>query len=829
MSQDIQYFRPCTSTGDNSIRQDMGSRGKRYFNNSSGSDDDQRRSKHPRSNYEKPLEEVVNDLALSSSLPTFKKDIEAAVERITKDYAANKARIRRIIRKCVIRAPQHLTVYSTLVGVLNSSIPAFGAEFVEHLIKVLCDYVKYLNWIDVEILVILICDLVNSRCVSADSCFSFLESFFHASQDENISQVGRDYYVYLILLAIPWVAGAFVEEIKVEFEDFLGKIDRYMKSRPSLDYVSIISVWNSDEMPPQKEYLESLWSQILGLKKDGWKISYFARYQDDFVTILRTATPHKLPLFTPCVFKNPSKYPSPKVVFRIYGKENLLAKNMNLPECESIERFLLEQDLVWIIEKNYQQKKECAHLLVSFRKREEVSLDFLIVEVLFGKIFQLPKPRCAQIFYSSLLIELCHSWPNTIPQVVAQATQMICDNLDTMNMTCFDRFVDWLSFHLCHFKFLWSWENWINCGELNPLAPQRMFFTELLCDCLQLSYHERLVEVLPTALHKLIPEVPLPKNKFSGSGADRLPGASIAQHLTQALKEKCTPEDVHAILMDCPYPDDDMDMPFNPLKIEVLTTAVLVSGSRSISHTVAILIKYMSVFKEFAADSKEAQIHLLQTLHEVWFANEQRIMIVVDKMLKMQIIQSLAVIEWIFSEKMRGNLMRFTLICLFIYSVQKSVECEFCYFYIRHYVWQIVYSMTTRLSRSIKQIQEELDKKQAEEGTMSSASSDGERSSEVSAIQLKLSAAQELQKAVIFTLLQKVIILLSEHLLQSDAEDRDSHTGWFKAIQGRMIQIFNIEHKSIINYADELSSYLFTSDIDAVITEPFFNYLTMLK
>ncbi|KRX70508.1 Nuclear cap-binding protein subunit 1 [Trichinella sp. T6] len=780
------YRRPCTSTGDNSIRQDMGSRGKRYFNNSSGSDDDQRRSKHPRSNYEKPLEEVVNDLALSSSLPTFKKDIEAASLFLS-----------------VIRAPQHLTVYSTLVGVLNSSIPAFGAEFVEHLIKVLCDYVKYLNWIDVEILVILICDLVNSRCVSADSCFSFLESFFHASQDENISQVGRDYYVYLILLAIPWVAGAFVEEIKVEFEDFLGKIDRYMKSRPSLDYVSIISVWNSDEMPPQKEYLESLWSQILGLKKDGWKISYFARYQDDFVTILRTATPHKLLLFTPCVFKNPSKYPSPK--------------NMNLPECESIERFLLEQDLVWIIEKNYQQKKEWferggegrgdAHLLVSFRKREEVSLDFLIVEVLFGKIFQLPKPRCAQIFYSSLLIELCHSWPNTIPQVVAQATQMICDNLDTMNMTCFDRFVDWLSFHLCHFKFLWSWENWINCGELNPLAPQRMFFTELLCDCLQLSYHERLVEVLPTALHKLIPEVPLPKNKFSGSGADRLPGASIAQHLTQALKEKCTPEDVHAILMDCPYPDDDMDMPFNPLKIEVLTTAVLVSGSRSISHTVAILIKYMSVFKEFAADSKEAQIHLLQTLHEVWFANEQRIMIVVDKMLKMQIIQSLAVIEWIFSEKMRGNLM----------SVQKSVECEFCNFYIRHYVWQIVYSMTTRLSRSIKQIQEELDKKQAEEGTMSSASSDGERSSEVSAIQLKLSAAQELQKAVIFTLLQKVIILLSEHLLQSDAEDRDSHTGWFKAIQGRMIQIFNIEHKSIINYADELSSYLFTSDIDAIV------------
>ncbi|KRY76831.1 Nuclear cap-binding protein subunit 1 [Trichinella pseudospiralis] len=782
----------------------MCSRGKRYFNASSGSDDDQRRSKHLRSSYEKPLEEVVNDLALSSSLPTFKKDLEAAVERIAKDYPANKARIRRIIRKCVIRAPYHLTVYSTLVGVLNSSIPAFGTEFVEHLIKVLCDYVKYLNWIDVEILVILICDLVNSRCVSADSCFSFLESFFHASQDENISQIGRDYYVYLILLAIPWVAGAFVEEIKVEFEDFFGKIDRYMKCRSSLDYVSIISVWNTDEMPPQKEYLESLWSQILSLKKEGWKISYFDRYQDDFVSILRTATPHKLPSFTPCVFKNPSKYPSPKVVFRIYGKENFLDKDVNLPDCESIERFLLEQDLIWIIEKNYQQKKECAHLLVSFRKREEVSLDFLIVEVLFGKIFQLPKPRCAQIFYSSLLIELCHFWPNTIPQVVAQATQMICDNLDTMNTTCFDRFVDWLSFHLCHFKFLWSWENWINCVELNPLAPQRMFFTELLCNCLQLSYHERLVEVVPTALHKLIPEVPLPKNKFSGSGADRLPGASIAQHLTQALKEKCTPEDVHAILMDCPYPDDDMDMPFNPLKIEVLTTAVLVSGSRSISHTVAILIKYMSVFKEFASDSKEAQLHILQTLHEVWFANEQRIMIVVDKMLKMQIIQSLAVIDWIFSEKMRSSLMR-------------------------QYVWQIVFSMSTRLARNIKKIQEDLEKKQTEEGTMSSASSDDERNSEISAIQMKLSAAQELQKAVIFTLLQKMIILLSEHLLQSDAEDRDSHISWFKAIQGRMIQIFNIEHKSIINYADELSSYLFTSDIDAVITEPFYNYLTMLK
>lgn len=52
------------------------------------------------------------------------------------------------------------------------------------------------------------------------------------------------------------------------------------------------------------------------------------------------------------------------------------------------------------------------------------------------------------------------------------------------------------------------------------------------------------------------------------------------------------------------------------------------------------------------AESEEAQICILRNLFELWQTHPQMICVLIDKMLKTQIIECSAVANWIFSKEM---------------------------------------------------------------------------------------------------------------------------------------------------------------------------------
>jgi len=79
--------------------------------------------------------------------------------------------------------------------------------------------------------------------------------------------------------------------------------------------------------------------------------------------------------------------------------------------------------------------------LLSYPLKTKIPLEYMIVEVMFSELFHLPNPTCLEIAYGSILIELCKLQPSTMPQVLAQATELLYERIDTMNVTCFDRFV----------------------------------------------------------------------------------------------------------------------------------------------------------------------------------------------------------------------------------------------------------------------------------------------------------------------------------------------------------------------------------------------------
>lgn len=137
-----------------------------------------------------------------------------------------------------------------------------------------------------------------------------------------------------------------------------------------------------------------------------------------------------------------------------------------------------------------------------------------------------------------------------------------------MNGTCVHRFASWFAYHLSNFQFRWNWEDWSVALKNDPLHPKQKFIGETLQRCLRLSYHAKVVELVPESFKSLLPALAKPANKYevneppvSNDGdvemkdshqetEDQVPGKEYAVALTEALKAKCTAVEALEILQE---------------------------------------------------------------------------------------------------------------------------------------------------------------------------------------------------------------------------------------------------------------------------------------
>ena len=122
----------------------------------------------------------------------------------------------------------------------------------------------------------------------------------------------------------------------------------------------------------------------------------------------------------------------------------------------------------------------------------------------------------------------------------------------------------------------------------------------------------------------------------------------VSSKVVAAIKQKCTQEEVQAVLKE--IPDEDPDQ-VNPLRISIFVQTLLNMGWKSFSHSFAAIAKFHPTMKVLN-DTEEAQLTTLKSIFDLWSAHQQMMVMLVDKLLKTQIVECAAVGNWLFSREM---------------------------------------------------------------------------------------------------------------------------------------------------------------------------------
>lgn len=771
---------------------------------------------------ENKLESLITKVGekTTSSLENNLKGLANVLEADLPNY---KDRILKIICTCACNLPDKITVYTTLVGLLNVKNYTCGEDFLDLMVDNLKDVLKDGSFERAQLMIRFLADLVNTKVIVPSSLMNLFENFLAVTMEDDVMQVRSDWYVHAVLLSLPWAGKELWDKRAADCERLFNTIENYLSKRQKT-HMNGLRVWSSDHQHPQEEYLDCLWAQILKLKTDNWVERHIRRPYNAFDDVFREALQHPLPNIPIIPHTDNVEYPLPQVVFRMFDYTDV-PEGPAMPGAHSIERYLVEESVGRIINSHYKDRKECAAQLLTFPEKDKIPLDYCIIEVIFGHLFKQPVSPHLEFFYGSLLVELCKIQQNTIPGVLAQATELLYERINTMNVTCVHRFINWLAYHLSQFQYKLSWDEWANVAELSLESPQRKFVAEILEKCLRSSYHDYLAEVVPEPLHSLLPTAPHFTYKFTDQNGST-PGHVHAKQLVESIKAKKPMGELLVLVNNIPNSvsedvdmDDTLDDRLVPsLKIDVCFQVIFRAGAKSVSHTFKALEKFERLLKSVVTNEEE-ELYCLAVLNSFWKHHPQMVQVILDKIIRMKIVQSCSFINWLFSKDMVNDFMR---CCM----------------------WEMMHSTLLKVTKQTKKLKADLQREQTKLGRMEETHKKESEPSEEQASEGKNKRLEEIeksrqdverlsdnlesiqveQKQVFLIVFQRFVMMLTQHIARCEQQQKEVNTSSFIAILDRLREILYRYHREIRPYIPTLETLLFTPDLDHHILEVFNQY-----
>ncbi|KAI9279792.1 MIF4G like-domain-containing protein [Sporodiniella umbellata] len=831
MSYENRGYRPRQEGG----RHRHGGRGGNYNRR------DDRRNYNHRGPYERPpersKEDELEDIEIrlkgliikigDKFTPELQVNLTKMRNILDNDYSKYPDTVQNTLAACVCELPAKAPIYGTLIGLLNVSRNDIVAKLMAHFNMLFTNMLAESNWFKVKQFLRFYGELVNANVVTPTAYANLLLEVLADLDETNQLCKRLDSIVYTVLSTLPWCARELNERSSHEFDQILRKIEIYMQRRDSSNRLKLLSSYSDERFGDRKEEpLTHIWSLIQELQGKSWKLSLIPKPYRWFDVEFSSALQHELPKAILPAHQDSTEYLTPAPTFKMLVNDEGVTLPV-VPQHDSIEYFILQElmaDTIFLYEVN---RKDCAKYLLNlphncearyFKRSSDSdepmeededeeepgwSISDLLVETVFAHMLRLPSSDFRQVFYASVIIELCRVDGSKFPMALGRGVKTLYDRLDKMDVECINRLYSWFSHHLSNFGFQWDWQAWEGAITMNPLSQQFCFLKEVLEKEIRLSYYDRIKSMLPENFHIFLSEsAPSPQFKYSDK-AD--PSHEKSKTIIDSLRTKKNVEEVREMLSK--YKDEAASEGKGEVEQqsyirELFVQSLLLVGSKSFSHILNVVERYLDVLR-FLNSTPEGRLHTVQILASFWEHNTQFMCILLDKLLNYRVIDPTSVITWVFEE----NQLKYAG---------------------RSFIWEILKNTLGKVNSRVTQVKSKLDSlqsvhetnkaKRAElEATEMTEAEEQQELDSIRIVENSLATVTRERKEVFLLVCQKFVGTLKS--IDTTAPDQALIFWW---VSGWYKEILRVNYKECKGFIATLETLVFTPDLDERILDIFY-------
>ncbi|KAI0334935.1 cap binding protein 80-PB [Cubamyces sp. BRFM 1775] len=626
------------------------------------------------------------------------QELPRLANQIFEHSPANVPAVTEAFRIGVTEQPFKIPYYAALLRLLHDRPVAdaapgsssFGKQVLEDFWKGFQAFLDKQAWRETRLCVHFFAHLTVARVISVQSMFELLKSFTAVLDEFGVSH-GRAAKAGLCAAEGLMIAGPVIkQDPALDVSEIIAALQTYIdstKDAKTLVQPVVQLFTDSPILEHAEEWLDCALAALQTLNATDFAQTADSYPQPYLSSPPWTEEPFNLPgvLVPPEVIEldglttesgedaQPKKEEWPQCYVSLF--DNDLTPDPTTPAGFAIRSTLI--DIVDIFEVN---RKECARLLLelpkwtvpgTFKPRpgappqshvegKDWQLESTVLETILGSTFMLPESTYKAIYYIALITELCKSSPQTVGPAVGKSIRRLYALLaDGLDVEIAHRFAEWFAVHMSNFGFQWVWKEWIPDLVLVPQHPKRTFMRRAVEFEIRLSYHDRILRILPEPMREpdaqvISAEAPGPEFEYD---EPTHPHHESAQSILNLIRGRAKPEDVMSHLESLRNSLMETTENVDSVLRSVLVQSLLHIGSRSFSHFLNAIERYLPLLRNLAAGqistggnaSPEARTDIMSAVAKFWRNSRHMINIVFDKLMQYQIVDPTDVVAWTFT------------------------------------------------------------------------------------------------------------------------------------------------------------------------------------
>jgi len=581
------------------------------------------------------------------------------------------------ITDCVVEISTKTPVYALLAGLLNSEDQGLGGRIVDAAYN---DFLSALQKGDrhrSRMHLRFFAALVVTNVIPAGSYLSLLSDMVKvaitaasSAGDSRVWQPWADHMVYCVLAALPWAAPELADAAPEAMDALLDVVAEYIAARPSAHTAALMPFYggardHSDRCLQSDSggasFLSCLWLAIQELKDANWALTSVNKLHEACESRLAQSTGHalpsvQLPSAPPCVEPEMDATTAASTVAMLYrprGGIRLLPDGVDGSGdgCLAVDRFVVEEFILdtlhWFDGDRRETVLRIGNLPVPFK------YEAILIETLFSQLLCLPMPPRKPVGYLTIIVD-CMKTIEKFSKPLSGCVRELFSRMDVLDPELQTRLAEWLAYHLSCFDFQWPWARWEHVMEKPATDSQRRFCAAVLGRLLRLSYYDRVAQSVPPAFVPLLPPNPVPQpldKPMVEKRGDPPPGAAgaVEKRSTEMLamvRSKVPSEG----MMDW-ISEQQLRTELGGMSglLEMVLRTLLVAGSKSFTHTLIALERYVDVLGQLIDEyGEEGQDIAVKVAAKVWLNSPQRAAIAIDRLMGMRLVQGSTVVSWVF-------------------------------------------------------------------------------------------------------------------------------------------------------------------------------------